>query len=142
MSLQNPEDFLKCSKCSRCMRPRGVLKKDAPGTMAWGHSGQCKSCIQPNTTAARRPHLLEKEVTAAMSEDNDQEYGIDNEDLTGFYEEDPAARQRRVPEAVRLKNTVTGLEAFMARRHKRVAAEAVSPIVWGREELAEDVKAA
>ncbi|MCC3299770.1 hypothetical protein [Arthrobacter caoxuetaonis] len=140
MSLQKPEDLQKCSNCSRPMRPRGVLKKEAPGTVAWGHSGQCKSCIQPNTTAARRPHLLVKERVTPMY--GDDEYGIDSEDLTGFHEEDPEVRRRRVPEAVRLQNTVSGLEAFMARRHKRVAAEAVSPIVWGRNQDVETAAAA
>lgn len=139
---QNLENGAKCSNCSRPMRARGVLKKEAPGTVAWGHSGQCKSCIQPNTTAARRPHLLERKTVQPMHDAKDQEYGIDGEDLTGFYEEDPEARRRRVPEAVRLKNTVSGLEAFMARRHQRVPAEAVSPIAWGREESAETAAAA
>lgn len=31
------------------MRRRGVSKKLAPYTMAYGHSGKCKSCVQPNT---------------------------------------------------------------------------------------------
>lgn len=138
MSLQNPEDLQKCTNCDRPMRPRGVLKKEAPDTVAWGHSGQCKSCVQPNTTAARRPHLLVKETPMY----GDDEYGIDGEDLTSFHEEDPEVRRRRVPEAVRLQNTVSGLEAFMARRHKRVAAEAVNPIVWGRDKDAGEAAAA
>jgi hypothetical protein len=39
---QNPD-------CGRHMRKLGVSKKLAPHTLAYGHSGKCKSCVQPNT---------------------------------------------------------------------------------------------
>lgn len=127
MSFQNPEDFLKCKDCSWPMRPRGTFKKDFPNTRAWGHSGACKSCIQPRSSRVNKTNSEEIEDTMAM---HDDEFGYDEEDLEGFH--DPTYRQRKVPPEVRLANTVSGLEAFMARRHKRVQAEAVNPIVWGR----------
>jgi hypothetical protein len=47
------------------MRPRGVLA-DMPGTMAWGHSGKCKSCVQPNGPGDRSDVVkAEKPVAAA-----------------------------------------------------------------------------
>lgn len=39
----------KNDECGRHMRKRGVTKKEAPHTLAYGHSGKCKSCVQPNT---------------------------------------------------------------------------------------------
>lgn len=40
--------------CARPMRPRGVAAEAAPGTVAMGHKGQCKTCVQPRVRA-RRP---------------------------------------------------------------------------------------
>lgn len=133
MSVQHPDNFHKCAQCSFPMRPRGALKADFPGTHAWGSSGKCKSCVQPNNnkTTAKSP----KETTSTMPQTTN-EFGYDDEDLTGFHEEDPGYRQRAVPPEVRLANTVSGLDAFMARRHQRVQAEAIDPIVWGRENKA------
>lgn len=131
MSFQKPEDFQKCQDCKFPMRPRGALKKDFPDTRAWGHSGSCKSCIQPRSS--RNFNTTPKEIEIPMAT-RDDEFGYDEEDLTGFHEEDPTYRQRKVPPEVRLANTVSGLEAFMARRHQRVQPEAVNPIVWGRSE--------
>lgn len=33
--------------CGRPMRPRGYTVEMAPGTVAMGHGGACKSCVQP-----------------------------------------------------------------------------------------------
>lgn len=33
--------------CGRPMRPRGYTAEMAPGTVAMGHGGCCKSCVQP-----------------------------------------------------------------------------------------------
>lgn len=37
-----------CTCCNRPMRKRGVPLSDAPGTMAYGQRGLCKSCAQPS----------------------------------------------------------------------------------------------
>lgn len=37
-----------CGDCCRPMRKRGVPLEQAPGTMAYGQRGLCKSCAQPN----------------------------------------------------------------------------------------------
>lgn len=47
--------------CARPMRPRGATAESAPGTVAMGHKGQCKTCVQPRVKArrprqARQPH--------------------------------------------------------------------------------------
>jgi hypothetical protein len=48
------------------MRPPGVLAKDMPGTMTWGHSGKCKPCVQPNGPGDRSDAIkAEKPVAAA-----------------------------------------------------------------------------
>ena len=55
-----------CERCGRPMRPRGVLAKDMRGTMAWGHSGKCTSCVQPNGPGDRSDVVkAEKPVAAA-----------------------------------------------------------------------------
>lgn len=33
--------------CGRSMRPRGYTAEMAPGTVAMGHRGECKTCVQP-----------------------------------------------------------------------------------------------
>lgn len=49
-------NFPKCvnDECGRPMRPRGASAEAVPGTVAMGHKGQCKTCVQP-ATRARRP---------------------------------------------------------------------------------------
>jgi hypothetical protein len=49
-------NFPKCvnDDCGRPMRPRGASAEAVPGTVAMGHKGQCKTCVQP-ATRARRP---------------------------------------------------------------------------------------
>lgn len=34
-------------QCARPMRPRGYTAEMAPGTVAMGHRGECKTCVQP-----------------------------------------------------------------------------------------------
>lgn len=53
--------------CARPMRPRGYTVEMAPGTVAMGHKGMCKSCVQPRRepkvrTARRRPVREEESV--------------------------------------------------------------------------------
>ncbi|MEH0110691.1 hypothetical protein V6N00_13355 [Tersicoccus sp. MR15.9] len=92
------------------MRPRGVLKEHAPGTVATGTVGRCKSCSQPNTGLYQR-RQAQNQANAETS--------------SGQRPERPATPQE-------IDSAVLGLEAFMARRHRRVGPEKTSPIVWRR----------
>lgn len=51
--------------CARRMRPRGYTVEMAPGTVAMGHKGMCKSCVQPRREpkprVARRPAVRPEE---------------------------------------------------------------------------------
>lgn len=47
-----------CTQCNRPVRKRGVLESEAPGTMAYGKSGWCKSDSQPNNLKAVRESAL------------------------------------------------------------------------------------
>lgn len=86
------------------MRPRGVLLKEMPGTMAWGHSGECKSCIQP--ASSREPKKTEpKPVTVVQAAPR------------------PVAAVVTTTDA-KLAHNVTGLNSFLARRNKRLAGQA------------------
>ena len=35
------------AQCARPMRPRGYTAEMVPGTVAMGHRGECKACVQP-----------------------------------------------------------------------------------------------
>lgn len=56
-----------CAKptCAKPMRPRGYTIEMAPGTVATGHKGQCKSCVQPRREpkprTVRRPSVRPEE---------------------------------------------------------------------------------
>lgn len=81
------------------MRPRGVLLKEMPGTMAWGHSGKCKSCAQPNgptdrNKAPRRP------IKPAATAETAPKLADGSKDL-------------------HLEHTIAGLNSFMADRARR-----------------------
>lgn len=59
-------------KCARPMRPRGYTAEMAPGTVAMGHRGECKTCVQPKPRRksatppiARRKKLDGADVRAA-----------------------------------------------------------------------------
>lgn len=80
------------------MRPRGVLLKDMPGTMAWGHSGKCKSCIQPHQTIARPVKIIEEPVLEDGSPD--------------FH----------------LADAISALNSFMTARRRRLGTQASKPI--------------
>jgi hypothetical protein len=61
-----------CKKptCAKPMRPRGYTVEMAPGTVATGHNGQCKSCVQPKRepkpkTVRRQPVRPEESVRIA-----------------------------------------------------------------------------
>jgi hypothetical protein len=86
------------------MRPRGVLLKEMPGTMAWGHSGKCKSCVQPNGPADRNktPRQPAKPVVTA--------------------ETAPPLPDGR--KDVHLEHTIAGLNSFLAGRERRMQAAA------------------
>jgi hypothetical protein len=59
--------YQRCKKdtCGRPMRPRGYTVQMAPGTVAMGHKGMCKSCVQPPREAkartGRRPAVRPEE---------------------------------------------------------------------------------
>ena len=53
--------YIRCVNptCAKPMRPRGYTAEMAPGTVAMGHKGMCKTCVQPRREpkprVARRP---------------------------------------------------------------------------------------
>lgn len=115
-----PQNLLKCVKCGRPMRPRGVTKAEMPGTVATGHSGMCKSDAQPNGPGDRLKKAApeEADAQAAIAEDP---VGVEDRPA----EEDPealeAARARRkAVQDLRIANTAAGLDSFMAARRKRL----------------------
>jgi hypothetical protein len=85
------------------MRPRGVLLKEMPGTMAWGHSGKCKSCVQPNGPGDRNktPHPVKPTITAETAP--------------------PLSDGRK---DVHLQHTIAGLNSFLADRERRMRIQA------------------
>lgn len=48
--------YQRCKKetCRRPMRPRGYTVAMAPDTVAMGHKGMCKSCVQPRREPKER----------------------------------------------------------------------------------------
>jgi hypothetical protein len=98
-----------CGDCKRPMRPRGVLLKEMPGTMAWGHSGKCKSCVQPNGPADRNktPRRPPKPV-------------ITPEAAPPL----PGGRKD-----VHLEHTIAGLNSFLANRERRLRIQAATRAV-------------
>jgi hypothetical protein len=91
------------------MRPRGVLLKEMPGTMAWGHSGKCKSCVQPNgpedrKKTTRRPTKPVVTVETAPPL--------------------PGGRKD-----VHLEHTIAGLNSFLAGRERRMRIQAARSTV-------------
>lgn len=56
--------------CARPMRPRGYTVEMAPNTVAMGHKGKCKSCVQPRRepkprTERRQPVRPDESVRLA-----------------------------------------------------------------------------
>ena len=90
------------------MRPRGVTAKEMPGTMAWGHSGKCKSCVQPNGPGDR-PKTRTKTVVVKATLKDETETAAD-----------PATQAMK---EIHLSNTVSGLNSFMDRRNARLRAQ-------------------
>lgn len=87
-----------CTDCKRPMRPRGVLLKEMPGTLAWGHSGKCKSCAQPNRSTDRnRPAAPAKPTVVPKT-----------------------LQQTAGPHDVRTAGTISGLNSFLAAREQRL----------------------
>lgn len=78
-----------CAECNRQMRRRGVKAADAPGTVAYGHSGKCNSCI---CSAARNKPA---------------------EDVVGDEKEKGL---RKAEDPVRMSETVAALESWMSWR--------------------------
>ncbi|GAA4034638.1 hypothetical protein GCM10023063_18480 [Arthrobacter methylotrophus] len=101
---ETPKPLCLCIDCNRPMRPRGVLLKEMPGTMAWGHSGKCKSCVQPNgpTDRNKTPRQPAKPVVTAETAP-------------------PLPNGRK---DVHLEHTIAGLNSFMAARERRLRIQA------------------
>jgi hypothetical protein len=89
------------------MRPRGVTLKEMPDTMAWGHSGQCKSCVQPNGPGDRPKPATKTVITKAVTAEADVE--------PASASEEPATGKD-----LHLANTVAGLNSFLAARQRRL----------------------
>lgn len=81
------------------MRPRGVLLKEMPGTMAWGHSGKCKSCVQPNGPGDRNNQNRRQPKPVVTAETAP-----------------PLPNGRK---DVHLQHTIAGLNSFLAGRERR-----------------------
>jgi hypothetical protein len=75
-----------------------------PDTMAWGHSGQCKSCVQPNgpTDRGRKATPVVKPAVTAES----------------------APPRADGSKDVHLEHTIAGLSSFMAKRERRLLIQA------------------
>ena len=95
------------------MRPRGVLLKEMPGTMAWGHSGKCKSCVQPNGPTDR--NKTPKAPAKAPADGTAPKLADGSKDL-------------------HLEHTIAGLNSFMAdrARRKRIQAAKLNSILDAR----------
>ncbi|MET4144194.1 hypothetical protein [Arthrobacter sp. UYCo732] len=108
---ETPKAECLCEECERPMRPRGVLLKEMPGTLAWGHSGKCKSCVQPHKTVERpaKPvFVIEDPVREDGSPDFHLALAVSS--LNSFI----AARRRRL--GTLASKPVTSLEAADQRR--------------------------
>lgn len=106
-ATETPKAQCLCDDCHRPMRPRGVLLKEMPGTMAWGHSGKCKSCVQPNGPTDRNKAVPAAEPVAVV-EATPVEVPI-------------------VPEGrkdLHLEHTISGLNSFLAARERRLRIQA------------------
>lgn len=118
-----PENLLKCVKCSRPMRPRGVTKAEMPGTVATGHSGMCKSDAQPNGPGDRVKRPASDETP---EKDAAEELPVEGEAAeVAPAPEDPAVlvavrARRQALQDLRIANTAAGLDSFMAARRKRL----------------------
>ncbi|ACL41962.1 hypothetical protein Achl_4011 (plasmid) [Pseudarthrobacter chlorophenolicus A6] len=75
--------------------------------MAWGHSGKCKSCIQPNKATDRKKTAKPVEVPAAAPQEGEEE-----EDRPDFY----------------LADAISGLNAFLAARRRRLGTRPALPV--------------
>jgi hypothetical protein len=82
------------------MRPRGVTRAEMPDTMAWGHSGQCKSCVQPNGPTDRG-RKTERPTKPAVTAESTPPRADGSKD-------------------VHLEHTIAGLSSFMAERERRL----------------------
>ncbi len=115
MSTTQPAGLI-CAECNRQMRRRGVKAADAPGTVAYGHSGKCNSCI----CAAARTKAAEEEPEAVEDE---KEKGV-----------------RKAEDPVRMSETVAALESWMAWRRGNNR-EAKNPIKYTSEPQTERIAA-
>jgi hypothetical protein len=102
-----------CAECNRQMRRRGVKAADAPGTVAYGHSGKCNSCI----SSAARTKAADDEVES---------------------EKEKALRKAEDP--VRMSETVAALESWMSWR-RGTNREKKNPIRYAAEPQAERIAA-
>lgn len=94
-----------CIKCGRPMRGRGVTRDQAPGTVASGYSGMCKSDAQPNTAERRNRGRKRLSVRPATT----------------------------VPAEEQLDRAVAALQGWIARRHGRGVPPEESPIRYQRQ---------
>lgn len=92
------------------MRPRGVTRAEMPGTMAWGHSGKCKSCVQPHAGRTTKPAVTAE--TAPPEAVDCKE--VHREDTTSALEAFMDGRDAH------LEHTIAGLNSFLARRERRL----------------------
>lgn len=90
------------------MRPRGVLLREMPDTMAWGHSGKCKSCVQPFVPDPSKPARPVKPVHVSK----------------------PVPLLPDGSRDVRLESTVFGLNSWMAAREDRLRAQEAKHLVF------------
>lgn len=105
-----------CDECNRQMRRRGVKAADAPGTVAYGHSGKCNSCI----CAATRARAAEEE---AEKPEDEKEKGL-----------------RKAEDPVRMSETVAALESWMSWRRGNDR-EKKNPIKYAPEASTERIAA-
>lgn len=108
---ETPKAECLCAECNRPMRPRGVLLKEMPGTMAWGHSGKCKSCVQPNkaTDRKRTPKPPAEQVEAPTTAAQE---GEEEEPRPDFH----------------LALAISGLDSFLAARRRRLGSRTSMPV--------------
>lgn len=90
------------------MRPRGVLLREMPGTMAWGHSGKCKSCVQPFVPDPSKPARPVKPVHVSK----------------------PVPLLPDGSRDVRTESTVSGLNSWMAGREHRQRVQTAKLLVF------------
>lgn len=87
------------------MRGRGVTREEAPGTVATGHSGMCKSDAQPNTAERRNRQRKRPSVRPVTP----------------------------VPVEEQLDHAVAALQGWIARRHERGVPPEENPIRYQRQ---------